>query len=272
MRYVVEIFQDDARMGAGFFVMPQYVLTARHCLPANARDDDAFTVRGPGEVPLPGLLRLPSGDADLALIEIVRLPDVPVQLLTADKSRHGDQWASPYRPGEDDPLLSGMVSEPLVPFLGANQWSFEAMQLKCHQVLGDYSGYSGSPVERSDAGDPTLLGILLEQYPDRQDHLRNTDVLFAATIKDALGRFERLAVGHLLRVLMDEPDGQVRPSSAQVQRGTQLAASVVPSLAKEVEGLEAYSDWLQKQVEAGYLDMGQARELTHRVARKVAGP
>ena len=45
----------------------------------------------------------------------------------------------------------------------------EAIQLDCSQPIGDYAGYSGSPIERSEPPDRRmLLGILLEQYPEQQ--------------------------------------------------------------------------------------------------------
>jgi len=43
--------------------------------------------------------------------------------------------------------------------------------------------------------------VLLEQYPDRHVAGRASDVLFAATIAEALRRFDYFGAGHLLKVL-----------------------------------------------------------------------
>jgi hypothetical protein len=93
----------------------------------------------------------------------------------------------------------------------------EALQLGCSEHLGDYAGYSGGPVERNAAsGEPALLGVLLEQYPDRGVPGRASDVLFAATITEAVRRFECLGADRLLKALPAEHE-KLQECSAPVK-------------------------------------------------------
>jgi hypothetical protein len=86
----------------------------------------------------------------------------------------------------------------------------EAMQLDCSQPIGDYAGYSGSPIERS--GPPErrkLLGVLLEQYPEQLvDHRapqRASTVLFAATMSEVFRRFDCFGADHLIMEIAPRP-------------------------------------------------------------------
>ena len=63
--------------------------------------------------------------------------------------------------------------------------------------------------------EPSLLGILVEQFPDRQAPGRASDVLFAATIAEALRRFNCLALGHLVNVLYADEQTPWKCSSSR---------------------------------------------------------
>lgn len=99
-----------------------------------------------------------------------------------------------------------------VPYECERGETVDALQLKCRQHLGDYGGYSGSPVEKQFEQHAELIGLLVEQYFDRESPNRAANVLFAATIRGALQRFRTFDVSHLAAVLgisVPVPEGEV---------------------------------------------------------------
>lgn len=259
----VEISQHGSPLGAGFFIMPHLVLTARHCLAGVLEDDTVDLHCADGEL-LTGKLYQPAPDVDLALIEITKPRTTPIELLRTLPPRPREAWANPYRPAENFPYLTGVVVEPSVPYVCADGASVTAIQLTCDETPGDYSGYSGSPIERGDDEDPALLGILLEQYPDRVTPQRATNVLFAVTMDDALRRFECFAVGHLLGVLHPQTDQHA--AVAQVAAKPKSAKSAVRTM---VDDASAIVDLLKQWADDGILDQAYVNKSTLRIAKSV---
>ncbi|MET7490241.1 trypsin-like peptidase domain-containing protein [Streptomyces sp. NPDC005538] len=202
--YAVDLRQGDMYLGAGFLLTRCYVLTADHCLRRLTDHDDRVSVCFESGATLEGCVRRRVADADLAIVEILHPQDVPFTLPNADHARRGDRWRGLHRPLLSDPDLGGLVDAYAVKYHCEGGDFIEAIQLAVEQTLGDYSGYSGGPVEKATPGsDGAVIGILIEQYPDRQDARRSANVLFAATIHEALSRFEYFSTGHLHRVLKD---------------------------------------------------------------------
>lgn len=261
--YWVDMLQGTRRLGAGFFVLPGLVLTARHCLPYRAADGDVVDVRcGDGKV-IPGSVRLPRDGVDLALVELSHEPDLSVTLPNADRSERDEPWSNPYRPEPNFPFLSGEVDDPTVAFLGADDIQVEALQLSCRQALGDYSGYSGSPIERADRSDPALLGILVEQFPDRQDPERASEVLFAVTMLEVLRRFDYFGYGHLAKLLSPHPAARPVPAAAAERGPTDT------SMSEQVSAAARFSEWVLPLVEGGYLNRDDVSVLLLQVAKDI---
>jgi hypothetical protein len=147
-----------------------------------------------------------SPEADLALIDLPENSDLPA-VPYADHADVGEGWHNPYRPSIAHAFLSGNVAAVPVQYRCEGGDAIEAMQLGCLQPLGDYAGYSGSPIERSDPDHRALLGILLEQYPeqysDYQSPKRSSPVLFAATIAEVFRRFDCFHANHLLNFMLE---------------------------------------------------------------------
>jgi hypothetical protein len=266
--YCIEIFRQGTRLGAGFLLNQHHALTALHCVRSAEPGEQVELSLGTGEK-IPGRVCEHARGADLALIDLLEPRGSTLVTPSADKADRGDKWSAPYRPSTADPLLSGDVLDGKIKYRCEAGLEIEALQLGCSERLGDYSGYSGGPVERHvTGGEPSLLGILVEQFPDRQAPSRASDVLFAATIAEALRRFNCLGVGHLVNVLVaDEqtpwkcpPVGDPQPPAA--------AGSRVPMESRIADAnsiMEAIRDWAR----SGVLDPAQVSALALRVALRL---
>jgi hypothetical protein len=206
--YAVDLWQGPTALGAGFLIAPCYLLTADHCLRALATDDDLIRAVFADGHTVDGRICQRVAAADLALVQVLQPELVPPTVPFPDLPVPGDPWNGLYQPSYTDPQLSGQVNHASVPYDTEGGGRIEAVQLQTEQLLGDYSGYSGSPVERTTPGkELAVLGILVEQYPDRANPDRYANVLFAATIREAITRFAQFRTGHLLRVLEAREEG-----------------------------------------------------------------
>jgi len=268
--YWLEILQGDVRLGAGLRLTRHYALTALHCLHGSDADVELDLSFASGEKAT-GKVGERSPEADLVLIEILQPGGYAVILPpSADRAARGDVWFSPYRPSSSDPQLTGIVSNGSMQYACEGGREIEALQLDVDQPMGDYSGYSGSPVERDATwGESALLGVLIEQLPDRRDPGRASSVLFAATIAEVCRRFNYLGVGHLRAALRDVhavelqssaavTSGRPEPTRAQVPQG--------PAEAGPVAAANAIVALLQDWAQSGVLPQAYVPALALRVA------
>jgi Trypsin-like peptidase domain len=274
--YWVEIYQQGERFGAGFLLAKRFVLTALHCLLNCATDNDKVELSFAEGRVIPGLVIERAHGADLALIAITEAESCSVSAPLPDRSVQGEMWRAPYRPSGTDPYLSGGVQHGSVRYQCEGGDSIEALQLACAEHIGDYSGYSGGPVERNNGnGNQAVLGILIEQYPDRNIPGRGSNVLFAATISEALRRFEYFDVWHLYRALCPQPDVPGPEPSELVRSTTESLASIktpqpmAPEEAADwgkIIGDRMYAD-LREWGERGLLDQTQISMLNYEIAK-----
>lgn len=223
----VELSCRGARLGGGFLVTPEYAVTAFHCIRGIDADRDLLDVALSGEAVVPGRVREHSSGADLVLIDILEPPDHgTVAFPGLDRAVAGEPWSAPYRPGDSDPRLAGTVMSESMTYRCERGSLIEALQLGCTAHLSEYSGYSGGPVQRDAPGkDEAVLGMMLEQYPDRQDPERYSNVLFAATVSEVLRAFSTFEAINLVNMLTadhakprDSSSGKAVPGSAPIGR------------------------------------------------------
>jgi hypothetical protein len=225
--YWFEFFQGDKRLGVGFFLTRCYALTALHCLRGIAADDDVLDIWLTDGDKVQGRVHRRSIEADLALIDVPRVGDTAHLTPNLGRAGNGEEWRNPYRPSNSHVYLSGKVAEFGIIYRCVGGANIEAVQLECNQPIGDYAGYSGSPVELNHpGGDQMAIGILLEQYPDQfqagEGFQRASNVLFAATLAEAYRRFDCFDTEHLVNVL--------NPSSGNEPKRSAIGARTPPDL------------------------------------------
>ncbi len=182
---LVRIIVNGRDKGAGVVIAPRTVLTAHHVVEGS----QAATIRI-ADVNSTGSTRVvkvrPDASHDLAALAVDR--DLPVTAWApADK---GMQWEVACPPVTSEPHLTGCVTFARRAWTSRKNLHVEAVQLQVDQEIGDYSGYSGSPVTLPD-GDGAVCAVLIEQQPERQSlgqdrERRNANVLYAIPIADAL--------------------------------------------------------------------------------------
>jgi hypothetical protein len=209
----VRIYCHGHNRGGGILLTSQLVVTAAHCVPGVSvghPPEAVCAAVGHGSSTVPAQLVERLDAQDLALLRLSQPIGTSVRLPWASRSRRGDGWFAPSRPTMSDPELDGSVTGTMN-YETVSGGVVQAVQLNTQAHLGNYEGYSGGPVFLSPEESNRIIGILIEQYPDRINLDRASNTLFAAAIEGVLEQFRTLGTAYLLRSLFESP----APSSAR---------------------------------------------------------
>lgn len=268
--YWVRLADDKAELGGGFIVTRRHVVTAAHCV-GRLRPGSSLTVSTSNGTTIQAILEELIERRDLALLRL----ETPVPWMPPGTGhcRPSDRWFAPYRPSVADPHLAGSVIRHDVEYKCEGGDLIPAIQLDVSVELGDYSGYSGGPVERHDeVGGNRVVGLLIEQFPDRVDSKRFTNVLFAAELGRALRCFEAFELDNLAPVLFERrPMTEVPQQKAPRRwRLTWLGGRGKPSGAKASRRADTEADLVaaQRWGELGLMPEDEVRTLRLRIARR----
>jgi hypothetical protein len=204
------IYRHGVNRGGGILLTSQLVVTAAHCVAEVCVGDpeDAICVSmGHDTTPVPASLVERVATKDLALLKPSQPLGSSVRLPWASRCRRGDEWFAPSRPTLSDPQLDGSVSGTMNYECVAGG-VLHALQLTTRSSLGNYEGYSGGPVFLEPEEANKVIGILIEQYPDRAELDRATNTLFAAAIEGVIEQFDTLSTSYLLRSLFEHAENR----------------------------------------------------------------
>ena len=250
-------------VGSGFAITPRRALTAGHVVRDATKKmvgggrGDAARPPGPtleyvldcGEpAEVPGVVVYqPEGDDPIPVtrIEVSTMLDVGVlhlqrpapAVLLVGPITAGTEWRVETRPKASDPALTGMVTDAHRRLQNQCGKETTLIQLGVREELGDYQGYSGSPVTSPPVGGlpGRVLGVLVEQglwriNPELGRPAPVANVLFAAPIDRVLTEFG------LTGATVGEPAGQIPlPVPFEVRRPQQLRRVIDALLTNSTE-------------------------------------
>ena len=201
---VGRILENDIDKGSGFALATspsrttRVVLTAKHVVGNQEPSSLQFFTEDKRRIPVERV----EWDNDLD-VAILHLSEDVAKGLVVGRAVEGGSWQVETQPRPNDPKLYGTITDTHRRFIkrdGGHE--IYVLQLYEKQNLGDYKGYSGSPVVLKSPTD-VVIGVLIEQLRSRlsvppSQPKPATNVLYAIPIQDVLDRFSITAVSAAL--------------------------------------------------------------------------
>ncbi|MFC7531806.1 hypothetical protein [Actinoplanes sp. GCM10030250] len=172
--------------GCGFAITDRAVVTACHVVRGHPADNLRFALPGVHE-PLPVSRVDADEEHDVAVLHLGAAVDSP---LTVSRAVPGSGWRVDAQPLDNDPGLTGTVTDAARSVVNAGGSRIDLVQLRVDHTFEDFDGYSGSAVMSAGPGGG-VIGVLVEQVPYRRGHTepRASNVLYAVPIQHVITRF-----------------------------------------------------------------------------------
>ncbi len=192
---VGRILVNDKYKGSGFALATPHseytrvVLTANHVVGNQEASSLQFVTQIGRKISVERVER--DDDLDIA---VLHLGEDVTEGLVVGQAIEGAAWQVETQPLSKDPKLTGTVTSTHRQFVKSQgRPVIYVVQLQVDQSLGEYKGYSGSPVALQSASG-AVIGVLVEQLPSRFPGPSGqprpaTNVLYAIPIQDVLNRF-----------------------------------------------------------------------------------
>ena len=188
------ILGNNKDMGSGFALATSHsgftrlVLTANHVVGKQEALSIQFATSSGATIPVERVVR----DEELDIAVLYLSEDVSGGLAKSQAVEDA-RWKVLNQPRGNDPMLKGTIDAIDWQVVTRSGNKISVLQLKVHDELGDYKGYSGSAV-MLDSPSGGVIGILIEQLLSRLsgaiDQPRPaSNILYAIPIQSVLDRF-----------------------------------------------------------------------------------
>src|SRR5215469_15084627 len=189
------ILGNNQDRGSGFALATSHsrstrvVLTASHVVDIQEASSIQFATRSGRRIPVEHVIR--ADDLDIA---VLYLGEDVAGGLAKGQAVEGAGWKVETQPLGNDPMLKGVIDATRWRVVKKSGNEMYVLQLRVNEHLGDYKGYSGSPV-MLDSPSGGVIGVLIEQLLSRLSGTIGqskpaTNVLYAIPIQDILDRFD----------------------------------------------------------------------------------
>ena len=177
-------------------------------------------------------------EADLALIRLYG-DHVPGPEIYFDQARRGELWRAARRSVGSDVLHGIVLKASALHHSAPGLQAIEVLILDCAGADGDeqaanrtaYADHAGTPIERAEPGRfPVVLGIAIRPGGSVDGNAR--PLLLAATVKEALRRFQCLQFAELVDAMW--PEAAETASRPQPASSAPAAQAVEPFSVDEV--------------------------------------
>jgi tetratricopeptide (TPR) repeat protein len=230
------ITSNDKDRGAAFAITARLAVTAHHVV----REREAASLRFIEDSGRTIEIDRVEGDEELD-IALLHLRADASDVLPLGEAADEFNWRVEMQPRGNDPWLTGRITAARRKFINQRKYETQVVQLQVNELLGEYVGYSGSPV-LLDAYPNFVVGVLVEELRLRvQRQIGQTvpasNVLYAIPASSIIARF-RLTLPLRSAPARSSPRGSSEAVvlAAAEPRLAQLPVETIPAPSELPEG------------------------------------
>ena len=152
------ITSNDKDRGAAFAITARLVVTANHVVRGQEVAFLRFVEDSGQKIEIDRV----EGEEELD-IALLHLRADASDVLPLGEAADGFNWRVEMQPHGNDPWLTGSITAARRKFTNQRKYETQVVQLHVNELLGEYAGYSGSPV-LLDAYPSFVVGVLVEEF------------------------------------------------------------------------------------------------------------